>query len=60
MADNKIRVTLVKSPIGYAEKQKRVVEALGLKRMHHTVEHFDTPTIRGMVNKIPHLVRVEE
>lgn len=56
----KLRVTLVKSPIGYRRDQKRTVRALGLRKMHQTVELGDTPTIRGMVNKVSHLVAVEE
>jgi large subunit ribosomal protein L30 len=55
-----LRVTLVRSPIGYAERQKKTVRALGLHRMNETVEHADTPQIRGMIAKIPHLLRVEE
>ena len=66
MADKKtksqkrLRITLIKSPIGYSRRQKGTVRALGLRRMDHTVEQVDTPVIRGMVNKISHLVRVEE
>jgi large subunit ribosomal protein L30 len=56
----KLRVTLVRSPIGDSERQKRTVRALGLRRMHHTVEQADTPEIRGMIAKIRHLVKVEE
>ncbi len=56
----RIRVTLVRSPIGYNWRQKRTVRALGLRRMHQTVEHDDTPAVRGMVASINHLVRVEE
>ncbi len=59
-ADKIIRITLRKSPIGYSERQKSTVKALGLKRMHQTVEHVDTPVMRGMVAKIAHLVEVEE
>lgn len=55
-----LRITLVRSPIGYAERQKKTVRALGLRRMNQTVEHADTPQIRGMIAKIPHLLRVEE
>jgi large subunit ribosomal protein L30 len=55
-----LRITLVRSPIGYAERQKRTARALGLRRMNQTVEHTDTPQIRGMIAKIPHLLRVEE
>ena len=56
----KLRITWVKSAIGYAERQKRTIRALGLKRLHHSVEHDDTPTIRGMAYKVRHLVKVEE
>ncbi len=56
----RLRITLVKSPIGYDQRQKRTVRALGLRRLHSTVEHEDAPTIRGMVAKISHLVEVEE
>lgn len=55
-----IRVTLVKSPIGYSKRQKATVRALGLRRMHQTVEHVDSPSLRGMLNKVSHLVKVEE
>lgn len=55
-----IRVTLVRSPIGYPKDQKATVRALGLRRLHQTVEHADTPAIRGMIQKVIHLVRVEE
>lgn len=53
-------VTLVKSPIGYTKDQKATVLALGLRRMHQTIEHKDTPAVRGMIRKIIHLVQVEE
>lgn len=55
-----LRVTLVKSPIGYTKRQKGTVRALGLRRLNQTVEHEDTPVIRGMVNSVSHLVKVEE
>ena len=55
-----LRITLVKSPIGYTKRQKDTVRALGLRRMNHTVEHDDSPAVRGMVAKISHLLRVEE
>jgi large subunit ribosomal protein L30 len=55
-----LRITLVRSPIGYAERQKKTVRALGLRRMNQTVEHADTAQVRGMIAKIPHLLRVEE
>ena len=57
---NTLKVTLVKSPIGYAKDQKATVRALGLKRMNQTVEHNDAPAIRGMIFKVQHLVKVEE
>jgi large subunit ribosomal protein L30 len=57
---NKIRITLTKSPIGYEKSQRATVNALGLRKMHQTVEQEDTPVIRGMVNKVSHLVTVEE
>ena len=56
----KIRITYTKSAIGYSERQKRTIEALGLRKLRQAVEHEDTPVIRGMVNKVSHLVRVEE
>jgi large subunit ribosomal protein L30 len=59
-AEKKLRITLVKSAIGYPEPQKATVRALGLHRMHQTVEQADTPVIRGMVKKVEHLVKIEE
>lgn len=56
----KLRIKYVRSAIGYQEKQKRTVMALGLHRLGDVVEQDDTPVIRGMVNKISHLVQVEE
>jgi large subunit ribosomal protein L30 len=53
-------VTLVRSPIGYTKDQKQTVLALGLRRMHQTIEHQDTPAVRGMIRKVEHLVKVEE
>jgi large subunit ribosomal protein L30 len=55
-----VRVTLVRSPIGFTKDQKQTVLALGLRRMHQTVEHKDNPSVRGMIRKIIHLVQVEE
>ena len=55
-----IHVTLVRSPIGYTKDQKATVRALGLHRMHETVEHKDTPALRGMLTKIIHLLKIEE
>ncbi|MEI6173233.1 MAG: 50S ribosomal protein L30 [Bacteroidota bacterium] len=56
----KIKITQVRSGIGRPLRQKRTLEALGLKRIRHTVEHTATPQILGMVNKVQHLVTVEE
>lgn len=55
-----VRITLRKSPIGYSERQKGTVKALGLNRMHQSIEHVDTPALRGMVAKVAHLVDLEE
>jgi large subunit ribosomal protein L30 len=55
-----LRITLIKSPIGYNKRQKATVRALGLTRMNAAVTHADTPPIRGMINKVSHLVKVEE
>jgi large subunit ribosomal protein L30 len=55
-----LRITLVKSPIGYSKRQKGTVKALGFKRVNQSVEHEDSPVIRGMIAKVSHLVRVEE
>lgn len=56
----KIKITQVRSGIGRPLRQKRTLEALGLKKMHQTVEQEATPQILGMVHKIKHLVKVEE
>jgi large subunit ribosomal protein L30 len=55
-----VRVTLVKSPIGYSVGHKATVRALGLRRMHQTVEQVDTPVLRGMLAKVDHLVEVTD
>ncbi|MGB8704353.1 MAG: 50S ribosomal protein L30 [Gillisia sp.] len=56
----KIKVTQVKSAIKRTQNQKRTLEALGLRKMNQVVEHENTPNILGMVNKVKHLVSVEE
>ena len=56
----KISITQVRSGIGRPEKHRKMLEALGLRRHQQTVVHNDTPAIRGMIEKIPHLLRVEE
>ena len=60
MADKKLKITLVKSPIGFNEKQGRVVQSMGLRRLRHTVELADTPETRGMIHKVRHLVEVSD
>ena len=54
-----IKITWVKSTIGRPKNQRRIIESLGLHRLNHTVVHQDSATIRGMVNKVTHLVKVE-
>ena len=56
----KIKVTQVKSRIGSTERQKKTLDALGLRRMNRTVELEGTPQVLGMVNKVKHLVKIEE
>ena len=60
MADKKLRITLVKSPISAVPKHRRTVEALGLKKLNKTVELPDNACTRGMVKQVKHLVKVEE
>jgi large subunit ribosomal protein L30 len=55
-----LRVTLLRSPIGFTKDQKATVWALGLHRLHQTVEHKDTPALRGMLTKVIHLLKIEE
>jgi large subunit ribosomal protein L30 len=59
-ASGKLRITYVKSGIGYSGRQKGTLRALGLKRLGDVVEHEDSPVVRGMVQKVIHLVEVEE
>ena len=56
---SKLRITWAKSDIGYLRKQRRTLRALGFHRLNQTVEHNDSPVIRGMVAKVYHLVRME-
>ncbi len=60
MGDKKLKITLKRGLIGRPERQKKTVEALGLRKINSTVEQQDTPEIRGMINKVSHLVEVEE
>lgn len=55
----KVKITQVRSVIGRPKRQKATIEALGLKRMNHSVEHELTPQVQGMINKVNHLVKVE-
>jgi len=55
----KIKITQIKSKIGQPERQKRILASLGIRKMHQTVEHENTPEILGMVEKLKHLVKVE-
>jgi large subunit ribosomal protein L30 len=55
-----VKVTLMKSPIGFRDNQEKVVRGLGLRRIRHTVELKDTPAVRGMIHKVRHLVEVKE
>ena len=55
-----LKITLVKSPIGAVPKHKKTIEALGLRKLNHTVELPDNPAVRGMINQVRHLVKVEE
>lgn len=58
--DKKLRITLVRSTIGSLPKQKKTVEALGLRKLHHSVELMDSPATRGAITKVSHLLKVEE
>lgn len=57
---SKLKITYRKSAIGYTQRQKGTIRALGLRKLNQTVEHDDTPVIRGMVDKVSHLVDVQE
>ena len=56
----KLSITQVRSAIGRSQKQQGTIRALGIRRLHHTVVHNDTPQIRGMIAKVVHLVSVSE
>ena len=55
-----LKITQIKSAIGYEKSQKETIRSLGIKKLHQTVYHKDTPQIRGMVQKVRHLLKVEE
>ncbi len=57
---SKLQITLVRSPIGYPKRQKATLKALGLKRINQTVTRVDNEAVRGMINKVSHLITVEE
>lgn len=59
-APKKLRITYVKSAIGYSVRHKATIRALGLHRLHQAVEQVDTPQLRGMLAKVNHLVKIEE
>lgn len=55
-----LRITLKRSPIGRPDKQRRIIESLGLRKLNQSVVHNDVPSIRGMVHKVSHMLEVEE
>ncbi len=55
-----IKIQYYRSSIGYSKKQKTIVRALGITKLNQTVERGDTPSMRGIVNKVPHLLRIVE
>jgi large subunit ribosomal protein L30 len=58
--DNTVRVTWVRSGIGYAQDQRRTIRTMGFTRLNQTIERPDTPEFRGQINKVKHLLRIEE
>jgi large subunit ribosomal protein L30 len=56
----RLRITQIRSAIGRVKEQKAMVRALGIKRLYQSVEHQDNPAVRGMIQKVKHLVKVEE
>ncbi|MGQ0720663.1 MAG: 50S ribosomal protein L30 [Candidatus Eiseniibacteriota bacterium] len=56
----RLKVTQIRSAISRKKNQRLTIRALGIRRLHHTVEHDDTPAIRGMIDTVRHLIRVEE
>ncbi|HEY91463.1 MAG TPA: 50S ribosomal protein L30 [Dehalococcoidia bacterium] len=56
----KLQVTLIKSGIGYSQDQKRTLKSLGFRRLNQSVVHEDSSSVRGMITKVRHLVKVEE
>ena len=60
MADKTLKITQLKSEFGYRKRTKATIEALGLRKINHSVEHNDSPAIRGMIDAVNFLVKVEE
>lgn len=60
MAEGKIKIKLIRSPICTPEKHKKIVRSLGLRKLNRVVERPDTPVFRGMVAKVPHLLKIVE
>jgi len=60
MSGEKVRVTQIRSAIGYRRDQRATLKGLGIRKMHQTVELANTPEVRGMINKITHLLKVED
>lgn len=60
MAEKKLKITLIKSTIGAVPKNRKTVEAMGLNKLHKTVEMPDNDAVRGMIQRVRHLVKVEE
>lgn len=58
--NKKLKITLIKSPIGYKEKAKKTIEALGLRRINQSVEHNSNECIMGMIKIVDYLIKVEE
>jgi large subunit ribosomal protein L30 len=58
-SESTLRITWVKSAIGYSQRQKDTIRALGLRRLGDVVEQADSPAVRGMLSKVSHLVRIE-
>ncbi len=55
---DRVQITLVRSPIGYNKRQRLVVQGLGLRRIGHSIEVVDNPSVRGMIHKVRHLVKI--
>jgi large subunit ribosomal protein L30 len=60
MAENKLRITYIRSAIGYSIRHKATIKALGLHKLNQTVMQDDSPVVRGMLAKVNHLVEIEE